>query len=136
MPCVAEGVLNGVGWVAGLLAAGAPLSSGVARATGHPELGRSRRLLRESGDQQEHGCSTKRPAVKERGGGGGASSPSDPSQVTRAVAKNIHFKSILYAAYAGKEISQPTARGRKGELEVGVGGERGRARERGNYYES
>ena len=34
--CGAEGVLDRVWWVAALLAAEAPLGSGVARATGHP----------------------------------------------------------------------------------------------------
>lgn len=33
-----EGVLDRVGWVSALLAAEAPLTGGVARATGHPSL--------------------------------------------------------------------------------------------------
>ena len=123
VPCVVEGVLNGVGRVAGLLTAGAPLASGVARATGHPELGRSRLLLRESGDQQEHGCSTKRPGGgKERGGGGGEQHAVRPQPSDTGRSKDIHYKSILYVAYAGKEITPPTTRGRAGlgELEGDV----------------
>ena len=65
---------------------------------------------------------------REREGRGGNNTPSDPGPVTRAVAKNIHYKSILYVAHAGKGITHPTTRGWEGELE-GVG-------ERGNYYES
>lgn len=48
MPSIAEGVLNRVGRIPTLLTAEAPLARGVARTTGHPELGRSRLLCFEN----------------------------------------------------------------------------------------